>query len=70
MEDNRNMGLKVYDPGHGNESYKLRMTNVHRELGAAKVYKGTMSALSRVRSLPHMGNLANHFGVQNRLVRR
>jgi hypothetical protein len=70
MEDNRNRGLKVYDPGHGNEGYKLRMTNVHRELGAAKVYKGTMRALSRIRSLPHMGTLANSFGLQDRHVRR
>jgi hypothetical protein len=51
MEDNRKMGFKVYDPGYGNEGYKLRISNNHRALGSALVYKGIMGVVSRVRSL-------------------
>ncbi len=69
MEDNRKRGLKVYDPGHGNEGYKLRMTNTHRELGSAKLYKGSMDVMSRVRLFPPVENFENRFGLLDRIVR-
>ena len=60
MEDNRDRGIKIYDPGHGNEEYKLRMTNNQRELSSVIVYKGSMGVISRLRSFPPMKVLENH----------
>ena len=65
MEDNRKMGFKVYDPGYGNEGYKLRISNNHRALGSALVYKGIMGVVSRVRSLPPMKALENRLKAQD-----
>jgi hypothetical protein len=69
MEDNRRRGIKVYDPGHGNEDYKLRMTNNQRELGSAMVYKGMMGVISRIRSFPPMRLVEDHLKLQDRMVR-
>jgi hypothetical protein len=69
MEDTRKRGIKVYDPGHGNEDYKLRMTNNQRELGSAMVYKGIIGVISRVRSFPPMRMVENHLMMQERIVR-
>jgi len=70
MEDNRKRGLRAYDPGHENESYKLRMTNNQRELGSTMVYRGTMGVISRFRSFPAVRDLENRFALQDRIVRR
>jgi hypothetical protein len=66
MEDNRKRGFKVYDPGYGNEGYKLRISNNQRALASALVYKGTMGLVSRVRSFPPMKILENRLKLPDR----
>jgi hypothetical protein len=70
MESHRDMGLKAMDFGHGNDDYKLGMTNSHRPLGSAMIYKGTMLALSRVRSFPPVKVLESRFHFSNGVVGR
>lgn len=70
MEDNRKRGIKAFDPGHGNEEYKLRMTNRNRALGSALVYKGTMGVISRVRSFAPVRILEDRLRLQERIMQR
>lgn len=69
MEENRKNGLKVFDPGRGNEDYKLRITNNHRVLSSALVYKGTMGVISRVRSFPPMMVLEDRLQLEDQILR-
>lgn len=66
MEQQRKRGLKVFDPGVGNDAYKLRITNSHRELGSALAYRGTMGIVSRVRSFPAIKVLENRLMPQDK----
>ena len=67
MEENRKMGIKVMDFLHGNEDYKVHMTNMQHPLGSATVYKGTLGAISRFRSFPAMRFLENHLKFHDRI---
>jgi len=69
MEENRKMGFKVFDPGHGKEDYKLRITNDQRELGSAMVYTGTMNMIYRVRSFPPVKALETRLKLPQRLAK-
>jgi hypothetical protein len=69
MEDNRSRGLRAYDPGYGNESYKLRMTNNHYPLGSALVYKGAMEVISRIRTSPPMRVLESRLKLEDVIER-
>jgi hypothetical protein len=69
MEDNRAQGLREYDPGYGNESYKLRMTNNHYALGSAMVYKGIMRVVSHVRTLSPVKVLEDRLNLHERMTR-
>jgi hypothetical protein len=69
MEDSRKRGLKVFDPGAGNDSYKLRITNNHRSLGSALAYRGTLGVVSRVRSIPAIKVLENRLMSQDQTER-
>jgi len=70
MEENRKMGIKVMDFLHGNEDYKVHMTNMQHPLGSAMVYKGTWRAISRVRSFPAMRFLENRLKFHDRIEGR
>jgi hypothetical protein len=59
MEENRKRGLEVFDLGYGNEDYKMRMTDSHRELSSAVVYRNSIKMISRVRSFPTIRVLEN-----------
>jgi hypothetical protein len=68
MEDNRKRGLKAYDIGHGNEDYKLRLSNRQRALGSAKVFKGTLGLVSRARSFPPVRFLESRLKFQDGVI--
>jgi CelD/BcsL family acetyltransferase involved in cellulose biosynthesis len=69
MEENRKNGLREFDPGRGNEEYKLRMTNNHRALCSALAYKGTMGVVSRVRSFAPVKVLEGRLQLEDRIMR-
>ena len=54
MEEHRKRGIKAMDLLHGNEEYKLPITNMEHPLGSAMVCKGTWGALTRLRLFPPM----------------
>jgi CelD/BcsL family acetyltransferase involved in cellulose biosynthesis len=70
MEENRKRGMKAMDFLHGNEDYKVHMTNMQHPLGSAMVNKGTWRAISRVRSLPAMRFLENRLKFHDRIEGR
>jgi len=68
MEENRKRGIKVMDFLHGNEEYKVHMTNLQHPLGSAMVYKGTWRVMSSLQSLPPMKFLENRLNFHDRIV--
>ncbi len=55
---------------HGNEEYKVHMTNMQNPLGSAMLYKRTWRVMSSLRSLPPMRFLENRLKVHDRIEGR
>jgi CelD/BcsL family acetyltransferase involved in cellulose biosynthesis len=70
MEENRKRGIKIMNFLHGNEDYKVHMTNMQNPLGSAMVYKGTWRVMSGLRSLPPMKFLENRLKFRDRIEGR
>jgi len=71
MEDHRNRGLRAMDFLHGNEEYKLHMTNNQRALGSVQMTRGPLKLLSRAREFPPLRGINKRLmSFQDHMMRR
>ncbi|MEM0449159.1 MAG: GNAT family N-acetyltransferase [Methanomassiliicoccales archaeon] len=70
MEDHRARGLKAMDLLHGDEEYKLHLTNKERRLQAVQVSRGSLRTLSRIRAFPPIKLIDERLGIRERMLKR